>query len=239
VPNTLRILDSDTDARLTGLERFLEFWLGPRRSEYGEAAETLDYMELPAALRRFYAFAGRWPPAHPPWAANRFCAQDRCLPIEPGKWGNIYRSCDYFVFVAENQGVWEVATLAEGEDPGVWMSEDCSHRTPNPHWRALAEPLSHFLVTFVLQECIFSAEWRASEENALTVFENAGCAIEPIWLNGEFAYPDVRHSYVLIDGKILLRRDTGDGALDDHWYGYNDPIAAELLRRLKLPLTLQ
>src|SRR4051812_25385839 len=121
-----RILDSDTDARLTGLERFLEFWLGPRRPEYGETAERLDQMELPAALRRFYAFAGRWPPARPAWAANRFCAQDRFLPLEPGKWGNVYRSGEYGVFVAENQGVWEVATLAEGDDPGVWVSEDCS-----------------------------------------------------------------------------------------------------------------
>jgi hypothetical protein len=58
-------------------------------------------------------------------------------------------------------------------------------------------------------------------------------------MNGEFAWPDVRHSYLLIDNKILVRRDTGDVALADHWYGYNDPAAGELLCRLNLPTTLR
>jgi hypothetical protein len=234
-----RIADSSTDARLSGLEAFLEFWFGPRRPEYGEPADVLATIELPAALRRFYGFGGRWPPPDLRYATNRFRFQDRFLPLQRCDWGNAYRAGPYFVFVAENQGVWEVATLAHGEDPRVWVSEDCSHRTPHPRWRPLAEPLSHFLVTFVLQECIFGAEERACVENALAVFENAGCAIEPIWMNGEFAWPDVRHSYLLIDNKILVRRDTGDVALADHWYGYNDPAAGELLCRLNLPTTLR
>jgi hypothetical protein len=230
-----QIPDTTADTRLTYLERFLEFWLGPHRPEYGEPAENLAKLELPGSLRRFYAFAGRWPPSFHPYCANRFHVQDRFLPLDPGPWGNVYRSGPYLVFVAENQGVWKVATLPEGNDPSVWVSEDCSHRTSSPTWRTLENPLSHFLVTFVLQETIFGSEFLACHENALSAFANAGCAVEPIWLDAEFVYPDLRHSYFLVDRRILLRRDTGDVALDDQWYGFNDPAAAEFVEKLELP----
>lgn len=203
--------------------------------EYGEPAEKLAKMELPGSLSRFYDFAGRWPPAFLPYCTNRFHAQDRFLPRDPGSWRNVYRSGRYFVFVAENQGVWVVATLPGGDDPGVWVSEDCSHRGPSPTWRPLDNPLSHFLVTFVLQECMFGSEFLACHEHALSVFESAGCQVEPIWLDAEFAWPDVRHSYYLVDRSILLRRDTGDVALDDQWYGFNNPAVAEFVERLHLP----
>jgi hypothetical protein len=232
---TRQIPDTTADARLTGLERFLEFWLGPRRPEYGEPAENLAKMELPESLRRFFTFAGRWPPAYPPYCANRFHVQDRFLPLDPGPWRNVYRSGPYLVFVAENQGVWEVATLAQGDDPPVWVSEDCSHRGPSPIWRLLDKPLSHFLVTFVLQEALFGSEFGACHEDALSVFTGAGCQCEPVWLDGEFTYPRARHSYFLVDRRILLRRDTGDIALDDHWYGFNDPAVAEFIEGLDLP----
>ena len=232
---TGQIPNTSADARLTGLELFLERWLGPRRAEYGEPPERLAKMELPDPLRRFYAFAGRWPPASPPYSANCFCVQDRFLPLDPHPWGNVYRSGPYLVFVAENQGVWHVATLPSGEDPSVWISEDCSHRTSSPTWRRLENPLSHFLVTFVLQEIVFSSRLVACCEDALSAFASAGCVIEPIWLNGEFAWPDVRHSYFLVDRRILLNRPTGNIALDDQWYGSNDPAAVEFVERLGLP----
>ena len=60
-----QIPDTNAEDRLTELERFLEFWLGPRCPEYGESPEKLASMQLPDPLRRFYAFAGRWPPVAP------------------------------------------------------------------------------------------------------------------------------------------------------------------------------
>lgn len=232
---THQIPDTTADARMTGLERFLKFWLGPHRPEYGEPAEKLANMELPGSLRRFYVFAGGWPPASPPYCMSRFHVQDRFLPLDPEPWGSVYRSGPYLVFIAENQGVWQVATLPGGYDPAVWVSEDCSHRTSSPRWRPLDNPLSHFLVTFVLQELMFGSEFLACHENALSILANEGRQIEPIWLNGEFACPEVRHSYFLVDQTILLRRDTGDLALDDHWYGFNDPATAKLVEALNLP----
>jgi hypothetical protein len=155
----------------------------------------------------------------------------------PGR-GAAYFSGAYFVFAAENQGVWEVATLRDGEDPPVWISEDCSHRTTSPTWRQLDQPLSCFLVTFVLQETMFGSNRCACCENALSRFVDAGCVVEPIWLNAEFAWPKVRHSYFIVDRRILLRRDTGDNAIDDQWYGFNDPGATEFVKCLNLPIAI-
>jgi hypothetical protein len=59
-----RFLDAATaDERMAELERFIEWWYGPRKPEYGTPADEL--YDLPAPLRRFYAFAGRWPSPDP------------------------------------------------------------------------------------------------------------------------------------------------------------------------------
>jgi hypothetical protein len=110
-----RIPDTTADDRLTGLESFLEFWLGPRRPEYGVPTDKLAEIELPLPLRRSYTFARRWPPARLPYYENRFPTQDSFLPLK-----SMYRSGPRLVFLTENQGVWHVSTLAgEGDDPDV------------------------------------------------------------------------------------------------------------------------
>ena len=230
------IQNTSTDARLTGLEQFLEFWLGPRHPEYGEPADSLSKIELPDPLRRFYAFAGRWPPAFPPYCMNRFGKQDRFLPLEPGPHGSVRRSGAYIVFLAENEGGWAAATLPSGNDPDVWVSEDDS--TPVATWRRLTNPLSHFLVTFVLQELMFGSDFGDCHEEALAVLANAGCTVEPIWLNAEYAYEEMRHSYFLVDGRILVRRDIGNLTPGYQWYGFNDNAVANLLEGLHLPRPL-
>lgn len=232
------ILDTTADARQNGLEQFLEFWLGPRRPEYGEPSETLAATELPDPLRRFYGFAGRWPPRRLPYFPNRFSAQDILLVPGAAPHGNVYRSGDYLVFAIENQGVWVAATLPMGNDPDVVISEDCSHRTPSPVWRFLSKPLSHFLVTLILHETMLGSEQMACGEKALAVFESAGCKIEPLWLNGEYAWPDVRVSFYLIDDRILLCRGIGDVAADDQWYGFNAPECIDFLKAHHLPTTV-
>ena len=58
--------------RMQILLHFIEFWLGPRRPEYGESAEKLAALRLPMPLHVLYEFAGRWPrfyplPNYEPW----------------------------------------------------------------------------------------------------------------------------------------------------------------------------
>ena len=50
-----RFLDaSDADGRMGQLERFLEFWYGPRLPAYGEPDAASLQPALPAPLLRFY-----------------------------------------------------------------------------------------------------------------------------------------------------------------------------------------
>jgi hypothetical protein len=48
------IPDTNTDARMTALEQFLQRYLGRRRPEFGEPENEFQSTEMPAPLRRFY-----------------------------------------------------------------------------------------------------------------------------------------------------------------------------------------
>ena len=54
---------NDLDSLQGELERFLEFWLGPHKADFGFSDYELSRTELPHRLKRFYAHAGRWPAA--------------------------------------------------------------------------------------------------------------------------------------------------------------------------------
>jgi hypothetical protein len=56
-----RIGASSADARMSGLEYFLQRYLGPRLPEFGGAADEVLLNEMPDPLQRFFSFAGRWP----------------------------------------------------------------------------------------------------------------------------------------------------------------------------------
>src|SRR5215470_13514893 len=158
------ISDSTTDARMSGLESFLERYLGPRRPEFGASADELRSIEMPAPLHRFFSFAGRWPGHNPQTPfVNRFCIQDSlCLIAKKqgtqDRWLPMLQYVDNrLVFVWENQGVWVAATEPAGDDPPVWITEDRLNRETQRAWRRLKKPLSHFLVSFVLQEVMFGS----------------------------------------------------------------------------------
>jgi hypothetical protein len=230
------IPDATTDTRMTGLERFLERYLGPRRPEFGASEDEMQSIAMPGPLRRFYAFAGRWPGHNPrsPFV-NRFCAQDtlaRCVAKEyaPG----LKLMDGLLVFVWENQGVWVAATEPTGDDPPVWVTEECSHRRERRVWRRLEQPLSHFLVSFVLQEVMFGSELLAVAPRAMEKFDDACLPVEPVWIRGEYAWDIDRPSYFLVGDRFLVRRalDEADG---DDWYGCKDAEGASVLTSLGLP----
>lgn len=234
------IPDLTTDARMAALERFLERYLGTRRPEFGASEDDLRSVEMPAPLQRFFRFAGRWPGHNPgtPFA-NRFCAQDTIGGIVAvGYAPALQLMDDLLVFVWENQGVWVAATEPAGADPPVWITEKCSHRETRRVWRRLDQPLSHFLVSFVLQEVMFGSELLAVALGALEKFGEARLPIEPVWIRGEYAWEIDRPSYFLVDDRFLVRRvpDEADG---EDWYGYNDTTRASVLTSLGLPTQMQ
>jgi len=200
---------------MSGLEHFLQRYLGPRRPEFGASADEVRSIEMPDPLQRFFSFAGRWPGHNPrtPFV-NRFCMQDMLCAIARNQWAPMLQHLDSrLVFVWENQGVWVAATERAGDDPPVWITEECSHRETKQVWRRLEKPLSHFLVSFVLQELMFGSELLAVAPGALEKFEGAGLPVEPVWIRGEYAWGIDRPSYFLVGERFLVCRapDDADG----------------------------
>lgn len=221
---------------MAGLERFLQRYLGSRRPEFGAPEDEVRSIEMPAPLQRFFKYAGRWPGHNPrkPFA-NRFCIQDMLCATRAEEYAPPLQLIDnLLVFVWENQGVWVAATERTGADPPVWISENCSHREPVKAWRQLENPLSHFLVSFALQEAMFGSELVAVAPKALAKFEGAGFKIEQAWINGEYAWDFDRPSYFLAGERFLIRR-APDEAHGDDWYGCNSVAGAEVLTALGLP----
>jgi hypothetical protein len=234
------IPDSTTDARMAGLERFLEYYLGPRRPEFGAPEDEVRSIPMPAPLQRFFRFAGRWPGhnSRTPYA-NRFCMQDTLCAIRKNSYApELQFMGDFLVFVWENQGVWVAATEPSGDDPAVWISDECSHREILQSWRQLEKPLSHFLVSFVLQEVLFGSKLLGVAPEALTTFEEAGMRIEPVWIAGEYAWDIDRPSYFLVGERFLLRRALLEADGDD-WYGCKDALGAGVLTSLGLPTMIR
>jgi hypothetical protein len=233
------IPDTDGDTRMAALEQFLQRYLGPRRPEFGASEDELRSIEMPDTLRRFFKFAGRWPGHNPqtPYS-NRFCMQDTLCEMQKNEYAPTLELIDnLLVFVCENQGVWVAATQRAGTDPPVWISVNSSHRNEVKVWRQLDNPLSHFLVSFVLQELMFGSQIVAVAPGALAKFEEAGIKIEPVWINGEYAWDIGRPSYFLADERFLVRRAPEEADGDD-WYGCNSVTGAELLTSLGLPTGL-
>jgi len=236
---TAIIPDTDTDARLTGLEQILQRYLGPRQPEFGTSEAELQSITMPMPLERFFRFAGRWPGQNPktPYA-NRFCMQDTLCAIRPNLYAPTLELMDSrLLFVWENQGVWVAATDPAGADPPVWISEDCSHRTAIRTWRRLDKPLSHFLVSFVLQELMFGSDIVGVAPGALARLEAAGAATRPVWVDGEYAWDIAHPSYFLADGSILIRHGPAEADGDD-WYACNSDDGRAILKSLALPTKL-
>lgn len=157
-----------------------------------------------------------------------------CAIVE-NQWAPVLQHMDdRLVFVWENQGVWVAATERAGDDPPVWITEECSHRHTKQVWRQLEKPLSHFLVSFVLQELVFCSELVAVAPGALEKFKGARLPIEPVWIRGEYASVIDRPSYYLVGERLLVRRAPNEANGED-WYGCNDGASEGILTSLGLP----
>ncbi len=204
----------------TSIERMTELWFGHRGPWHGIAADKLAATRLPAPLRWLYGFAGEWP-SNNAWESV-FAYQDLLLPFE-----TLFMDDGKLVFVSENQGVWLVGTLPDGDDPPVWVREN----EPESPWYKLCDSLTEFLVTFCLHEIVFGARYRAHGKNLLDRFRSHGCHISPMWLDGPYVghgqtFEDcVDHtiSFHMVDGKLLVMDDGWCGtSMDEPWIRFPD-----------------
>ncbi|MEW4569716.1 hypothetical protein AB1L88_17770 [Tautonia sp. JC769] len=178
-------------ARMDALCEFVEFWLGPRQSSYGESPRALSERPLPMPLALLYEFAGRWPHRENRGSIGKFAVpafshQDSLRPLaaitdaEDGK----------IVFLDENQGVWDCRTLSEGEDPPVWANGDQWDEDGSVFSgeRLVCESLSRLLVTFVLQELSCGARICLSDDGLGERFASERDTSVPVWLEGPYVY---------------------------------------------------
>jgi len=147
--------------RMHELARFLDFWYGPRRPEYGETPEALARLPLPYPLRRFHSIAGRRPSPEP--ESLRFfyigAGGHHLLPLK-----SMHQQLDGKLrFFMEYQGEWDGLTLARGNDPPVWIEgywddddpdEDEDDETP-PKSKQACDSLSKFLITHCLMTTLY------------------------------------------------------------------------------------
>jgi hypothetical protein len=183
-----RLLEAETaKARMDALCEFLQFWLGPRRDEYGEPIEELDRRPLPMPLRRLYEFAGRWPRREGvsplAFAVPVLSHQDYLLLVDELTTADDGK----LIFLRENQGVWDCRTFPKGDDPPVWCFGD--HRDEQGQWfrgeRVVCDSLSRFLVSFALQELTFGSRLCLFDDGLTDLFRSESAAAVPIW-HGNF-----------------------------------------------------
>jgi hypothetical protein len=201
------------DRLMDELEKFIMFWIGPRREQFGVPKAILEGHKLPAPLRRLYSFAGAWKRPHPHSSEpveifsieEHLRSVDRLEPTPDGK----------LIFIDENQGNWTCATLPVEDDPPVWF-EDVFNPDAKEQWALVTESLSQFLVTFCLRELLFGSKFLLMDNGLEQLFESSKAEAFPLWTEGAYPNWDEKFSFHLLHRSILVG-DVGGGI----WFGAN------------------
>jgi hypothetical protein len=214
--------------RMERLCAFIEFWLGPRRPEYGEDPAALASAELPEPLRILLAFAGRWPGrgGTAPGCVAAISTQDSLLSLD-----RMELTADgKLLFLTENQGVWRCLTSPVGDDPSVWCVGDAFYSEDESldGVGLVCQSLSRFLVTFTLQELMFGSTKCIVDERIDELYRASGGGI-PLWLDGRFVDPDL-HSFHYWNGLLV-------GDLYHRCFAANCPDAIEFLEANQSPVS--
>ncbi len=195
------------------LQKFIVFWLGPRREEFGLPGVVLDEHRLPKPLRSLYSFAGRWKRPHPQVDEELeiFSIEEHLRPVD-----RLEVSPDgKLIFIDENQGNWTCATLPEGDDPPVWV-EDVFNNYGQGKWGLVSESLSQFLVTFCLRELLSGSKFHLMDKGLEQLFESSKAEAIPLWTEGAYPNWEEKFSFYLLHGSVMVG-DVGGGI----WFAAN------------------
>ncbi len=201
-----------TRTRLDELERFLEFWYGPRRPEYGEPEERFRKVSLPYPLRRFYAFAGRWPAARQLYRGDTFYEGHGGHHLQPLN-GVKALPRGRLRFFMEYQGDFDGLTLAEGDDPPVWIKGVWGEGERGT--AQVSDSLSKFLVTHCLMATLYEftnspcnawADPLAGNANLAEWFRRSRADAVRIWSADHRPCSNYVGSFFLLHGSILVHQ---------------------------------
>lgn len=215
----------DDKKSIENLKIFIEKWAGVPMSEYGLSEDEVP-KNLPNPLREIYLFAGNWP--HPrdnddkyfmPGKQPRIFQEQDCLLGV----GNLERKNGRTVFMVENQRNW-TCEIDENDDASpVYCDASTLYDATVTGHEVVCESLSHFLVTFCLQELVMSSEhvgtFVAESEQELVKGD-----LEPVWLNGFYVFKEPTHSFYICDSRLLIMK-----LYDEFWYACKDESALSLL----------
>lgn len=217
----------DDENRIEKLKLIINQWAGPVVPEYG-LVESEVPTHLPKPLRDLYLFAGNWP--HPrenrdqyfmPGKQPRlFQEQDALLGVENLKCEN-----GRITFIMENQGNWTCEVVANDDHSPVYCDADKLWDDSIKGHEIVCHSLEHFLVTFCLQELVFSSKFVGTLNGELDqeLFREK---IVPIWLNGLYTYKEPTHSFFLSGDKLMIMDDSST-----LWYAAQDKEALSLIER--------
>ncbi|WP_068774286.1 hypothetical protein [Paenibacillus sp. FJAT-26967] len=217
------LIKDDKDS-LENLKLFVEDWAGPVLPEYGLQEEEVPSY-FPKPLRDLYLFAGNWPansrssrkksPANGEPAI--FQIQDTLMSVE-----NTIRSQGRISFITENQGNWTCEVEEGNDDSPVYCNAAALWDDTVKGHERVCNSLQHFLVTFCLQELMFSSRFVGAIQADLKqeLFREQ---LEPIWLDGYYVFKEPTHSFYLCANKLLIMDYAG------LWYASNDESALSLI----------
>lgn len=82
---------------------------------------------------------------------------------------------------------------------------------------------------------MFGSRIVSTATGTLKIFAESQIPIEPVWMNGEYAWGIDRPSYFLVGNSILVRQaiNEGDGV---EWYGCSRREGEEILIAVGLPI---
>lgn len=198
--------------RMELLEKFLQFWHGPRRSEYGETDQRLAPWDLPKPLERFYRFAGRWPKREQRYDSDWIYGNDsyhHLLDVD-----QLQRTDDGYVeFYREYQGDWTIVTRPGAVNPPVWLRgtwDDCPDEIcdlEDPRTK-LEIKLTDLLVTHVLLISLLKNPANDFGTKAFAdYFDKHQDEFTKIWEAPELNVPLVAGEFYQCGEVIALRQD--------------------------------
>jgi hypothetical protein len=161
--------------RLEILRRLVNFWHGPIRPEDSISEVELADVPLPLPLRWWYRFAGKRAKV---MSGQNFLFEPGQSQTSSGRFGLVDgRLC----FYAENQGVYQWATLPDGEDPPMFGR----YKATDP-WESERMSLSEHLILACLFEAVMchanygaSVAWLGQEKLDAIVDGIPAVAIPP------------------------------------------------------------
>lgn len=218
------------EERFGVLKRLVEYWHGPIHASDGMAEAELAGIQMPTVLRDWYRWAGNRGEI---LSGQNFLSEPRKLEIDDG----------LLQFYVENQGVYQWATLADGDDPpvfgrypprtfGVPSIEELSQ--PGLHdWEPEGVSLSEHLILTCLFEAVMCSKYGASAASAdYNVLAEIANTIPPIaigewrWLDG--ARFHARNGAFMITSQNY--EDWGESARSV-WIGAKNEHSLQFLKR--------